>query len=344
MLSKIDGKVLVTGAAGFIGSAVAERLASENISVLGVDNLNSYYDVRLKQDRLERIRNSKGSKNFKFIELNIRDKKNVDFLFKKNDFNFIIHLAAQAGVRYSLENPQAYIDSNIQGFFNLLEASRISDRLEHFLYASSSSVYGGNNRLPYSESCNINSPVSLYAATKASNELMAFSYSHLFNIPLTGVRLFTVYGPWGRPDMAVFSFVKKILSRDKLKLFNNGDMKRDFTYIDDVVEGIVRLLCSLPTSPTISLKDYSSGNAASRIVNIGNSNPVSLMDFVSILENILGIKADIEFSAFQAGDVKSTFADMRKFKSLTGFEFQTPLLKGLKEFVDWYKDYYKKND
>jgi UDP-glucuronate 4-epimerase len=186
--------------------------------------------------------------------------------------------------------------------------------------------------------------VSLYAATKASNELMAFSYSHLFNIPLTGVRLFTVYGPWGRPDMAVFSFVKKILSRDKLKLFNNGDMKRDFTYIDDVVEGIVRLLCSLPTSPTISLKDYSSGNAASRIVNIGNSNPVSLMDFVSNLENILGIKADIEFSAFQAGDVKSTFADMRKFKSLTGFEFQTPLLEGLKEFVDWYKDYYKKND
>ena len=344
MLNQIDGKILVTGAAGFIGSAVAERLASENLSVLGIDNLNNYYDVRLKKDRLDRIRKSFGSKNFKFIETNIRDKKNVDFLFKENDFNFVIHLAAQAGVRYSLENPQAYIDSNIQGFFNLLEASRISDRLDHFLYASSSSVYGGNNKLPYSESCNINSPVSLYAATKASNELMAFSYSHLFNIPLTGVRLFTVYGPWGRPDMAVFSFVKKILSREKLELFNNGNMKRDFTYIDDVVEGIVRILRILPKSSTSPLQDYSSGNSASRIINIGNSNPVSLMNFVSILENILGIKADIEFSAFQAGDVKSTFADMKKFKDLTGYEFQTPLQKGLEKFVDWYRDYYKKND
>lgn len=347
-------KVLVTGMAGFIGYHVALKLSKDGHNVYGIDNINDYYDPHLKYDRLNDLGinreaasvesnecHSNKFENLKFKKVDLTNDIEINNLFDLEKFDKVCHLAAQAGVRYSFENPKAYINSNILGFNNILECCK-NYEVEHLVYASSSSVYGNNKKTPFGEQDVVDSPISLYASTKISNELMAHTYNHLYGLTTTGLRLFTVYGPWGRPDMATFLFTDAILTRTPLNVFNNGKLERDFTYIDDVVEGIVRLLCSLPTSPTISLKDYSSGNAASRIVNIGNSNPVSLMDFVSNLENILGIKADIEFSAFQAGDVKSTFADMRKFKSLTGFEFQTPLLKGLKEFVDWYKDYYKK--
>ena len=340
---RTDSTILVTGVAGFIGSAVAERLLDYKLKVIGIDNLNKYYDVNLKLDRLKRIINSKGGNNFDFIKMNFCDKPDMSRLFKSNSFDYIVHLGAQAGVRYSLENPQAYIDSNIQGFFNLLELSKIDDNLKHFVYASSSSVYGGSKNIPFSESENINHPVSLYAASKATNELMAFTYSHLYRIPLTGIRLFTVYGPWGRPDMAAFSFLKKILASQEIEIFNEGDMQRDFTYIDDVVDGIVRVLAEAPEEKGKSTKkaqNFEKADSNSRVLNIGNGSPVSLMEFVSILEKCVGKKAKIRFSKFQPGDVKSTFADMTEFKSLTGHEFRTPLENGLKKFVSWYNGYF----
>ena len=335
-----NSTILITGAAGFIGSALAERLLSNNFSVIGIDNLNKYYDVNLKLDRLKRIE-IVGRKNFEFIKMDLCDGPSIKGLLTDYSFDYIVHMGAQAGVRYSLENPQGYIDSNIQGFFNLLEASKDLTKLKHFVYASSSSVYGGSKNLPFSESENVSRPVSLYAATKACNELMAFTYSHLHGIPLTGVRLFTVYGPWGRPDMAAFGFLRKILASEEIEIFNNGNMKRDFTYIDDVVESVLRILAKIPSKLGTNKHDYENAESCSRVLNIGNGSPVSLMEFVDILEKCIGKKARIKFVKFQPGDVKSTFADMTEFKQLTGFEFRTPLDVGLQKFVSWYTSYFK---
>ena len=336
-----DSTILVTGVAGFIGSAVAEKLLENKISVVGIDNLNKYYDINLKLNRLKRLANSGSNKNFDFIKMNLCDGNAIRDLFKNHSFDYVVHMAAQAGVRYSLENPQEYIDSNIQGFFNLLEASQSAAKLKHMVYASSSSVYGGSKNIPFSESEKVNRPVSLYAATKASNELMAFAYSHLHGIPITGVRLFTVYGPWGRPDMAAFGFLRKILASEEIEIFNNGDMKRDFTYINDVVEAILRILTEIPSKILTNEQNYENAESNSRVLNIGNGSPVSLMEFVSILEKCIGKKAKIKFVKFQPGDVKSTFADMTEFKRLTEFEFRTPLEVGLTKFVSWYTSYFK---
>ncbi|MFL2077026.1 NAD-dependent epimerase [Marinilactibacillus psychrotolerans] len=331
--------ILVTGAAGFIGMHLSVRLLEEGHTVVGFDNLNNYYDIQLKRDRVDIL---KPYENFTFIEAALEDQTAVESVFKNHDIDIIINLAAQAGVRYSIENPRAYIDSNVIGFINILEAARHND-VKHVIYASSSSVYGANVKMPFSTDDAVDHPVSLYAATKKSNELMAHTYSHLYNIPTTGLRFFTVYGPMGRPDMAYFSFTNKILAGDTIKIFNNGDMMRDFTYIDDIVDGIIRLLDKAPVSNPAYDREHPTPKesyAPYKVYNIGNNTPVQLLDFVKILEKHLGVEADKEFLPMQPGDVKATFADIEDLNKATGFKPTTSIETGLGEFVEWYKDYY----
>jgi len=331
--------ILITGAAGFIGFFLAKRLLEEGATVVAVDNLNPYYDPRLKQARLDQLRDFA---NFSFKRLELADADAVSALFGKFSFEVVVHLAAQAGVRYSLENPRAYGESNLTGFLNILEGCRRTE-VAHLVFASSSSVYGANTKIPFSEHDPVDHPVSLYAATKKANELMAHAYSHLYGLPATGLRFFTVYGPWGRPDMAYFLFTKAILEGRPIKVFNHGRMQRDFTYIDDVVEGVVRVL-DLPPGPDPAFDrarpDPATSYAPWRIYNIGNNQPVSLERFIEILEELLGRKAKRELLPMQPGDVERTYADIDDLAHLTGFSPTTRLEEGLARFVDWYKDYY----
>lgn len=335
-------KILVTGSSGFIGFHLSKRLLAEDFEVFGIDNMNDYYDVRLKEKRLEIL---KENENFKFLKIDLKDKESIDKLFAVNDFDYVINLAAQAGVRYSITNPYAYIDSNLIGFINILEACRNSKSIKHLLYASSSSVYGGNSIIPFSAKHNVDHPVSLYAATKKSNELMAHTYSHLYNIPTTGLRFFTVYGPWGRPDMAYFSFTTKILKNEAINVFNDGKMERDFTYIDDIIVGILKLVKKVPRQ-NIAWNEESgidSSFAPYKIYNIGNNNPVKLEDFISTLEKHIGKKAVKNYMDMQAGDVVRTFADVSELESDIDFKPNTSIDEGLSKFVEWYKSYYSIN-
>jgi UDP-glucuronate 4-epimerase len=317
-------KILITGCAGFIGMHVAERLLGRGEEVVGVDNLNDYYDVALKEARLARLAPYPG---FRFLKLDIADRVAMAALFARERPGAVINLAAQAGVRYSLKNPLAYADSNLLGFVNVLEGCRHND-VGHLVYASSSSVYGGNTKVPFAETDNVDHPVSLYAATKKANELMAYSYSHLYGMPATGLRFFTVYGPWGRPDMAYFGFTKAILEGRPIDVFNHGRMQRDFTYIDDIAEGVVRVL----DSPAV-------GEPPHALYNIGNHQPVELMEFIDILENALGRKASKTFLPMQDGDVPITYADTASLRQVTGFAPSTPLKDGIERFVAWYRAY-----
>lgn len=333
-------KILITGAAGFIGYHLARRLCEAGRDVLGIDNLNDYYDVSLKDARLA---NLKALPNFSFEQIALEDGVRFNTALKNFKPDVIVNLAAQAGVRYSLENPQAYITSNLNGFINVLEAAR-NNAVKHLVFASSSSVYGANTKLPFSVSDNVDHPVSLYAATKKSNELMAHSYAHLFGIPCTGLRFFTVYGSWGRPDMAYFKFTKSIFDGTPIQVFNHGDMKRDFTHIDDIVESVARLI-DIPASADKAWNgdapNPASSKAPYRLYNIGNNNPAELMDMIGILEKEIGIKAKIEKLPMQPGDIQSTYANIDALKNITGFTPSTPLDKGLRDFVAWYRDYYK---
>lgn len=332
-------KILVTGAAGFIGMYVAKRLLEEGHFVVGIDNLNDYYDPQLKNDRLLQLRELG---NFEFHKMDLTERDRLRQLFLDKEVTHVINLAAQAGVRYSLKNPHAYIDSNLVGFTNLLESCRELN-VKHLIYASSSSVYGANRKMPFATSDEVNHPVSLYAATKKANELLAHSYSHLYHIPTTGLRFFTVYGPWGRPDMAYFSFTKNIVEGQTIKVFNHGEMMRDFTYIDDIVDGVVALLEQPPqANPNWDFEHpmASSSYAPYKIYNIGNNQPVKLMDFIETLEKHLGIEAKKEFLPMQPGDVQATYADIDDLQQATGFTPSTSIDDGLKKFVDWFKTYY----
>ncbi|MBA6290216.1 NAD-dependent epimerase [Colwellia sp. MB3u-4] len=322
-------KILVTGAAGFIGFHVVNKLCQQGISVVGIDNINDYYDVKLKYARLKEL--DKNS-NFHFIKLDIADRDGVASLFKEGKFNRVIHLAAQAGVRYSIDNPMAYADANLVGHLTILEGCRRTN-VEHLIYASSSSVYGLNNKVPYSTKNSVDTPISLYAATKKSNELMAHSYSHLYKIPTTGLRFFTVYGPWGRPDMALFKFTKAIINNEAIDLYNNGNMWRDFTYVDDIVEGIFRIQDVIPKSEKAPYKIY----------NIGNGQPVNLLSFVESLESTLGVKAHKNMLPIQPGDVYQTYAEVDELFQITGFKPQVTVTVGVERFVKWYKAFYAKN-
>ena len=337
---KLPMKVLLTGAAGFIGMTAALRLLARGDEVVGLDNLNDYYEVQLKLDRLARLQALPG---FRFVKLDVSDRPGMDALFAAERFDKVIHLAAQAGVRYSLQNPQAYVDSNVVGFMNVLEGCRHS-RVGHLVYASSSSVYGGNTRMPFSEHDSVDHPVSLYAATKKANELMAHTYSHLFGLPTTGLRFFTVYGPWGRPDMALFLFTKAILEGRPINVFNHGQMRRDFTFVDDIVEGVIRVLDRVATpDPAYQADspDPSTSNAPFRIFNIGNHNPVPLMDFIAAIEDAVGSKAQKNFMPLQDGDVPATHADMQALNDWVGYTPLTPVRTGIERFVEWYRAYYK---
>ncbi|MDR1242160.1 MAG: NAD-dependent epimerase [Deltaproteobacteria bacterium] len=333
--------ILVTGTAGFIGFHLSALLLAQGHSVVGLDNLNDYYDPALKQDRLKILCRQS---NFKFVRLNLIENEQLDKLFAAEKFSQVVHLAAQAGVRYSILSPRTYIQSNLVGFFNILEACR-QFPVEHLLFASSSSVYGLNSRLPFSDRDHTDHPVSLYAATKKSNEVLAHSYSHLFNIPCTGLRFFTVYGPWGRPDMACFTFTRNILDSKPIELFNNGKMLRDFTYIDDVVNGVAACLFK-PAAPSASWNsaapDPSISSAPYHIYNIGNNKPVELEYFVSVLEKALGKKALRKYLPMQQGDVQATFAEIEDFTQAVGFIPKTSLEQGLPLFVDWFRKYYHK--
>jgi UDP-glucuronate 4-epimerase len=333
-------RILITGAAGFIGYSLATRLLSRGDDVLGIDNLNDYYDPALKHARLDRLRQQA---RFRFEKRDIVDRAAMADLFARESFDAVMHLAAQAGVRYSLEKPHAYIDANITGFLNILEGVRHA-RTGHLVYASSSSVYGSNTRLPFGESDNVDHPVSLYAATKKANELMAHSYAHLFGIPCTGLRFFTVYGPWGRPDMALFKFTKAILSGETMQVFNNGMMVRDFTYIDDIVEGVMRVI-DHPARPDAgwsgAAPDPATSDAPYRLYNIGNSSPVQLMRYIQALEERLGKKAVIDMLPMQPGDVPATQADVSRLETDLGFRPQTTVEEGIARFVDWYQSYYR---
>ncbi len=333
-------KVLVTGAAGFIGSALSHALLDRGDEVVGIDNLSDYYDVRLKQARLDRLRPRKG---FVFQKLDIVERRPMADLFATAKFGAVMHLAAQAGVRYSIENPSAYTDANIVGFLHILEGCRHS-RVGHLVFASSSSVYGANTRLPFSEHDNVDHPVSLYAATKKANELMAHSYAHLYGLACTGLRFFTVYGPWGRPDMALFKFTEGILAGRPIPVFNRGDMVRDFTYVDDIVEGIVRVI-DQPAAPTAGWSgdrpDPATSYAPWRIFNIGNNRPVKLMRYIEVLEQCLGKKAQLELLPMQAGDVPATCADTEELQRVVGYKPQTPVEVGVKRFAEWYQAYYR---
>lgn len=324
-------KILVTGVAGFIGFHVVLNLLSRGDTVIGVDNLNDYYDVSLKQARLDEIAKHPNASQFKFIKLDLADINATAQLFQQESPARVVHLAAQAGVRYSLENPNAYVQSNLVAFTNVLEGCR-HNKIQHLVYASSSSVYGGNAKLPFSESDTVDHPVSLYAATKKANELMAHTYSHLYGFPTSGLRFFTVYGPWGRPDMSPFLFADAILNHRSIKVFNHGEMMRDFTYIDDIVEGVVRVL-DKPASPVIG------STAPYRIFNIGNSQPEKLMDFIGMLERAFAREAKKEFLPMQAGDVKTTYADTSALEEWVGFKPKTSLEVGVQRFANWYKIY-----
>jgi len=333
---------LVTGAAGFIGLHVCLRLLARGDCVIGLDNLNDYYDVALKHARLARLKSYK-TFNFHLLDVANRDSMQSLFLQVKIKPNRVIHLAAQAGVRYSISNPQAYIDSNIQGFINVLECCR-HNAVEHLVYASSSSVYGGNTTLPFSEHHNIDHPVSLYAATKKANELMAHTYSHLFRLPTTGLRFFTVYGPWGRPDMALFLFAKAILAGEPIDVFNHGNMVRDFTFIDDIVEGVIRVADKPATPSSIfdsAKPDPATSNAPYRVFNIGNNRPTQLMDYIEALEDALGVKAIKNYLPMQPGDVQATAANTDELDAWVGFKPNTAVRDGVAQFVQWYRNYYK---
>ncbi len=333
-------KILVTGAAGFIGMHVAKRLLARGDEVVGVDNLNDYYDVQLKQDRLEQL---KPHDNFRFVKMDIADREAMAALFAKEQFQRVINLAAQPGVRYSLKNPHAYINSNIVGFTNILEGCR-HNKVEHLVYASSSSVYGANSNMPFSVHQNVDHPVSLYAATKKASELMAHTYSHLYNLPTTGLRFFTVYGPWGRPDMSPSLFTSAIVENRPIDVFNEGKMQRDFTYVDDIVEGVVRVLDRIATpDPDFDTNqpDPATSYAPYRLYNIGNHEPVQLMAFIETIENAVGKTAVKNMLPMQAGDVVATYADVEDLKQAVGFEPKTPLASGIGKFVEWYKSYYK---
>lgn len=332
-------KILVTGAAGFIGMHTSLRLLERGDQVIGVDNLNDYYDVRLKEARLARLT---PSPNFRFHQISVEDREGMARVFREEKPQRVIHLAAQAGVRYSLTNPHAYIDANVQGFLNILEGCRHGE-VEHLAYASSSSVYGGNTAMPFSEHDNIDHPVSLYAATKKANELMAHTYSHLFRVPTTGLRFFTVYGPWGRPDMALFLFTKAILEDRPIDVFNHGQMVRDFTYIDDIVEGVIRVVDKPATaSPTFdpASPDPATSNAPYRVFNIGNSQPTPLMDYIHALESAIGKEAKKNFLPMQPGDVPATNADTSELDRWAGFKPNTPVQVGVQRFFDWYRKHY----
>ncbi len=333
--------ILVTGAAGFIGLHTADALLTRGDRVVGLDNLNAYYDPRLKEARLERLRSHPQAGRFEFIRADLSDAKAIRAVFESHAFDGVIHLAAQAGVRYSLTNPQAYVDSNLTGFINILEGVRHHTTSRHLVYASSSSVYGGNKKLPFAETDRVDHPVSLYAATKKANELMAHTYSHLFRIPATGLRFFTVYGPWGRPDMAAFLFTKAILAGDPITVFNHGNMQRDFTYIDDIVQGVIRAFDSPPMEEP-SIGDFAFETMAPhRVLNIGNHHPESLMDFIAAIEDALGLKAKKDLQPLQPGDVPATYAETSALQALTGFAPATPLREGIARFVDWYRSYYQ---
>jgi len=332
-------KVLVTGAAGFIGMHVAERLLARGDEVVGVDNLNDYYDVALKKARLARLA---PHKNFRHVHLDIADRSGMEELFAREKPQRVVNLAAQPGVRYSLKNPHAYVDSNVVGFVNVLEGCRYTG-CEHLVFASSSSIYGGNTKMPFSEHDNVDHPVSLYAATKKANELMAHTYSHLYGLPATGLRFFTVYGPWGRPDMAYFSFTKAILEGRSIDIFNHGKMMRDFTYIDDIVEGVLRVLDRPPVADPGFDKDAPDPGtswAPWRVANIGNHQPVELMSYIETLEKCLGKVAPKNFLPMQDGDVAATYANTDALQALTGFVPTTTVADGIGRFVDWYRGYY----
>ena len=333
-------KILLTGAAGFIGMSTALRLLARGDQVVGLDNLNDYYDVTLKQARLARLTPHPG---FRFVQMDVADRPGMEALFAAERFDRVIHLAAQAGVRYSLKNPHAYIDSNIVGFMNVLEGCRHT-QVQHLVYASSSSVYGGNTKMPFSEHDSVDHPVSMYAATKKANELMAHTYSHLFGLPTTGLRFFTVYGPWGRPDMALFLFTKAILEGRPIDVFNHGQMKRDFTFVDDIVEGVVRVL----DRPAAANPDFVSdqpdpgtSNAPYRVFNIGNHSPVQLLDYIGCIEKAIGRQAQKNLLPLQDGDVPATYADVDALDDWVGFKPATDIATGVGHFVDWYRAYYK---
>lgn len=333
-------KVLVTGVAGFIGFNLTARLLREGVNVCGIDNLNDYYDVNLKKTRLSIIGKDP---EFEFLLVDLSDREKIKQLFETHQFDYVINLAAQAGVRYSIENPASYIDSNLVGFGNILEGCRHSG-VKHLVYASSSSVYGLNTDMPFSVRHNVDHPISLYAASKKANELMAHTYSYLYNLPTTGLRFFTVYGPWGRPDMALFLFTKAILSNEPIKVFNNGDMQRDFTYIDDIVEGVVRVMNTIPKADpdwTSDTPNPSSSCVPYKLYNIGNNQPVALMAFIEAIEKAIGKKAVKEYLPLQAGDVPATYADVNDLIKDTGFKPSTPIVEGINNFVKWYKEYYE---
>jgi UDP-glucuronate 4-epimerase len=336
-------KVLVTGAAGFIGFHLCSRLLERGDVVTGLDNINDYYDVNLKLERLKRLEVRKG---FSFVKLDLQDRAAMEKLFAEGGYNAVVNLAAQAGVRYSLKNPYSYIDSNIVGFLNVLEGCR-HNGVGHLVFASSSSVYGANTKMPFSVHDNVDHPVSLYAATKKANELMAHTYASLYNVPCTGLRFFTVYGPWGRPDMALFLFTKAMLGNRPIDIFNYGKMRRDFTYIDDIVEGVVRVTDSIPQpNPRWSgdNPDSATSYAPYRLYNIGNNNPVELMKFIEVIEVSLGIKAIKNFMPLQAGDVPATYADVNDLINDVGFKPATSIEAGIKKFIEWYREYYRDRD
>jgi UDP-glucuronate 4-epimerase len=333
-------KILVTGAAGFIGMHVAERLLARGDEVVGIDNLNAYYDVGLKQGRLDRLG---GHSGFRFCKLDIADAQAMGEFFRRERIQCVVHLAAQAGVRYSLENPQVYVQSNLVGFLNVLEGCRHA-KVEHLVYASSSSIYGGNTKMPFSEQDNVDHPISLYAATKKSNELMAHTYSHLFGLPTTGLRFFTVYGPWGRPDMSYFKFTQAILEGRPIEVFNHGKMQRDFTYVDDIVEGVIRVLDRPPRArPEFDAMhpDPASSSAPYRLYNIGNHTPVDLMAYINVLERALGREAQKKLLPLQDGDVVATYAKTDALQADIGFAPATSIEEGIRRFVDWYRSYYR---
>ncbi|WP_265946870.1 NAD-dependent epimerase [Dechloromonas sp. A34] len=333
-------KILVTGAAGFIGMTTSLRLLARGDEVVGLDNMNDYYEVSLKESRLARLAALPG---FRFVKLDVGDRAGMEKLFAEERFDKVIHLAAQAGVRYSLQNPHAYIDSNLVGFTNILEGCR-HNRVAHLVYASSSSVYGGNTKMPFSEHDSVDHPVSLYAATKKANELMAHTYSHLFGLPTTGLRFFTVYGPWGRPDMALFLFTKAILEGRPIDVFNHGNMRRDFTYVDDIVEGVIRVLDRTAEANPAYVPDEAdpaTSNAPYRVFNIGNNNPVQLLDFIGAIESALGQKAEKRLLPLQDGDVPATYANTDLLNDWVGFVPGTTVQEGVNRFIAWYRDYYK---
>ena len=333
-------KILVTGSAGFIGSTLSKKLLDRGDEITGIDNHNDYYDPKIKDDRVERL---KKYSNYQHYKTDINDNDKLNKIFKTNKFQKVVNLAAQAGVRYSIENPLAYINSNIVGFAHILENCRYN-KIEHLVYASTSSVYGANTKMPFSEHDSVNHPLSVYAATKKSNELMAHTYSYLYQLPTTGLRFFTVYGPWGRPDMALFKFTKAILDEKPIDVFNNGNHTRDFTYIDDIVEGIVKTL----DNPTTGNKNWNSKNpdpatsiAPWQIFNIGNNQPVQLMDYIRALEKTLGKKAKVNFLPLQPGDVQDTYANVDNLKEKFNYKPSTSVINGVTNFIKWYKDYYQ---